>query len=66
MDNTLRVTYSEFKTDLTFNEWAQHTQASTLWDEATNARNREFIEKYRNYRFAEAFPKQSQTHEFAV
>jgi hypothetical protein len=44
MDNTLRVTYSEFKTDMTFNEWAQHTQASTLCDEATNARNREFIE----------------------
>jgi len=66
MDNTLRVTYSEFKTDLTFNEWAEYTQASTLWDEATNERNREFIEKYRNYRFAEAFPKQAQRHEFAV
>ena len=66
MDNTLRVKYSEFKTDLTFNEWAQYTQASTLWDEATNERNREFIEKYRNYRFAEAFPKQAQRHEFAV
>lgn len=66
MDNTLRVKYSEFKTDLTFNEWAEYTQASTLWDEATNERNREFIEKYRNYRFAEAFPKQAQRHEFAV
>ena len=66
MDNTLRVRYSEFKTDLTFNEWAEYTQASTLWDEATNERNREFIEKYRNYRFAEAFPKQAQRHEFAV
>ncbi len=66
MDNTLRVKYSDFKTDLTFNEWAQYTQASTLWDEATNERNREFIEKYRNYRFAEAFPKQAQRHEFAV
>jgi hypothetical protein len=66
MDNTLRVKYSEFKTDLTFNEWASYTQASSLWDEATNERNREFIEKYRNYRFAEAFPKQAQRHEFAV
>ena len=66
MDNTLRVKYSDFKTDLTFNEWAQYTQASTLWDEATNERNREFIEKYRNYRFAEAFPKQAQRHEFAI
>jgi hypothetical protein len=66
MDNTLRVKYSEFKTDLTFNEWAEYTQASTLWDEATNGRNREFIEKYRNYRFAEAFPKQAQRHELAI
>lgn len=66
MDNTLRVKYSDFKTDLTFNEWAQYTQASTLWDEATNERNKQFIEQYRNYRFAEAFPKQSQRHEFAV
>lgn len=66
MDNTLRVKYSDFKTDLSFNEWAQYTQASTLWDEATNERNKQFIEQYRNYRFAEAFPKQSQTHEFAV
>jgi hypothetical protein len=66
MENTLRVKYSDFQTDLTFNEWAQYTQASTLWDEATNERNREFIEKYRNYRFAEAFPKQFQRHEFAV
>ena len=66
MNNTLRVKYSEFKTDLTFNEWAQYTQASTLWDEATNERNKQFIEQYRNYRFAEAFPKQSQRHEFAV
>lgn len=66
MGNTLRVTHSEFKTDLTFNEWARHTQASTLWDETTNRRNKEFIDKYRNYIFAEAFPKQSQIHEFAV
>lgn len=66
MNNTLRVKYSEFKTDLSFNEWAQYTQASTLWDEATNERNKQFIEQYRNYRFAEAFPKQSQRHEFAV
>ena len=58
MDNTLRVTYSEFKTDLTFNEWAQLTQASTLWDEATNESNRQFIERYRNFKFAEAFPAQ--------
>lgn len=66
MDNTLRVKYSDFKTDLSFNEWAQYTQASILWDEATNERNKEFIEKYRNYRFAEAFPKQPQRHEFAI
>ena len=66
MDNTLRVTYSEFKTDLTFNEWAQLTQASTLWDEATNERNRQFIEQYRNFKFAEAFEPQKQTHKYAV
>lgn len=27
MDNILRVKYSDFKTDFTFNEWATYTQA---------------------------------------
>ena len=66
MSNTLRVKYSDYKTDLTFNEWAIKLNVSALWDEATNERNREFIERYRNYRFAESFPKQAQTHELAV
>jgi hypothetical protein len=66
MENTLRVKYSDFQTDLSFNEWAQYIQASTLWDEATNERNRKFIEQYRNFKFAEAFPPTKQTHEYAV
>jgi hypothetical protein len=66
MENTLRVKYSDFQTDLSFNEWAQYTQASALWDEATNERNRKFIEQYRNFKFAEAFPPQKQIHEYAV
>ena len=56
MEGKLNVKYSDFQTDLSFNEWAQYIQASTLWDEATNERNRQFIEQYRNYKFAEAFP----------
>ena len=66
MENTLRVKYSDFKTDLTFNEWAQYTRASTLWDEATNKQNLQFIEQYRNFKFAEATPPTKQTHEYAV
>jgi hypothetical protein len=66
MENTLRVKYSDFKTDLTFNEWAQYTRASTLWDEATNKQNLQFIEQYRNFKFAEAFEPQKQIHEYAV
>lgn len=66
MENTLRVKYSDFQTDLSFNEWAQYIQASSLWDEATNERNRQFIEQYRNFKFAEAFPPKKQTHEYAV
>ena len=30
MENTLRVKYSTFQTKLSFNEWAQHFQVSTL------------------------------------
>jgi hypothetical protein len=56
MESKLNVKYSDFQTDLSFNEWAQYIQASILWDEATNERNKQFIEKYRNYKFAEAFP----------
>lgn len=66
MENTLKVKYSTFQTELSFNEWANYIQASTLWDEATNERNRQFIEQYRNYKFAEAFPPQKQIHEYAV
>jgi hypothetical protein len=66
MENTLRVKYSTFQTELSFNEWAEYIQASSLWDEATNERNRQFIEQYRNYKFAKAFPPQKQTHEYAV
>jgi hypothetical protein len=66
MENTLRVKYSTFQTELSFNEWAQHIQASSLWDEATNERNRQFIEQYRNFKFAEAFEPQKQTHKYAV
>lgn len=66
MENTLRVKYSTFQTELSFNEWANYIQASSLWDEATNERNRQFIEQYRNYKFAEAFPPTKQTHEYAV
>jgi hypothetical protein len=58
MESKLNVKYSDFQTDLSFNEWAQYIQASILWDEATNERNKQFIEKYRNYKFAEAFPVQ--------
>jgi len=58
MESKLNVKYSDFQTDLSFNEWAQYIQASILWDEATNERNKQFIEKYRNYKFAEAFPAQ--------
>lgn len=56
MKGKLNVKYSDFQTQLSFNEWAQYIQASTLWDEATNERNRQFIEQYRNFKFAEAFP----------
>jgi hypothetical protein len=56
MEGKLNVKYSDFQTQLSFNEWAQYIQASTLWDEATNERNRQFIEQYRNFKFAEAFP----------
>jgi len=56
MEGKLNVKYSDFQTQLSFNEWAQYIQASTLWDETTNERNREFIEQYRNFKFAEAFP----------
>ena len=56
MEGKLNVKYSDFQTTLSFNEWAQYIQASILWDEATNERNKQFIEKYRNFRFAEAFP----------
>lgn len=66
MANQLRVKFSNFQTPMTFNEWAEYTKASILWDEETNSRNKQFIEQYRNYKFAEAFPKQKQTHEFAV
>ena len=66
MENTLKVKYSTFQTELSFNEWANYIQASSLWDEATNERNRQFIEQYRNYKFAEAFPPQKQIHEYAV
>ena len=67
MENSkLRVKYSTFQTELSFNEWANYIQASSLWDEATNERNRQFIEQYRNFKFAEAVPPQKQTHEYAV
>ncbi len=66
MENTLRVKYSTFQTELSFNEWANYIQASSLWDEATNERNRQFIEQYRNFKFAESFPPQKQIHEYAV
>lgn len=65
-NNKLRVKYSTFQTELSFNEWANYIQASTLWDEATNERNRQFIEQYRNFKFAEAFPPTKQIHEYAV
>ena len=66
MTNQLKVRVSEFQTKMSFNEWAKYTQASSLWDEATNERNRQFIEQYRNFRFAEAFPPQKQVHEYAI
>lgn len=66
MTNELRVKVSNFQSKMSFNEWAQHVQASILWDEATNESNRQFIEQYRNFRFAEAFPPQKQVHEYAV
>jgi hypothetical protein len=66
MENTLKVKYSTFQTELSFNEWAQHIQASSLWDEATNERNRQFIEQYRNFKFAEAFEPKKQIHEYAI
>ena len=56
MKTNLRVKYSNFQTDLSFNEWARYIQASTLWDEATNAQNKRFIEQYRNFKFSEVFP----------
>jgi hypothetical protein len=56
MEGKLNVKYSDFQTQLSFNEWAQYIQASTLWDEVTNEHNRQFIEQYRNFKFAEAFP----------
>ncbi len=66
MTNDLKVKVSNFQTKMTFNEWAQYTQASSLWDEATNERNKNFIEHYRNFKFAETFPQQKQIHEYAV
>lgn len=30
MENTLRVKYSNFQTNLSFNEWANYVQVSTL------------------------------------
>jgi hypothetical protein len=66
MTNDLKVKVSTFQTKMTFNEWAQYTKASSLWDEATNEKNKDFVERYRNFKFAEAFPQQKQIHEFAV
>ena len=67
MENSkLRVKYSTFQTELSFNEWANYIQASSLWDEATNERNRQFIEQYRNFKFAEAFPPQKPSHKYAI
>jgi len=66
MTNELRVKVSNFQTKMSFNEWAQYVQASILWDEATNERNKQFIEQYRNFKFAEAFPPQKQVHEYAI
>lgn len=66
MTNDLKVKVSNFQSKMSFNEWAQYTKASSLWDEATDERNKDFIERYRNFRFAEAFPPQKQTHQFVV
>lgn len=66
MTNDLKVKVSNFQTKMSFNEWAQYTKASSLWDEATNEHNKNFIEQYRNFRFAETFPQQKQIHEYAV
>ena len=66
MEGDLKVRFSNFKTHLSFNEWAEYTKASILWDENTNEMNKKFIEQYRNCKFAEAFPPTKQTHEYTV
>jgi len=52
--NKLKVKYSNFETTLSFNEWAKHVRASSKWD-ANNERNKSFIEKYLNAKFAENY-----------
>ena len=43
MEGKLKVRFSSFKTHMSFNEWAEYTKASILWDENTNEMNRKFI-----------------------
>jgi len=52
--NNLKVKYSDFKSNLSFNEWAAHLNVSSKWD-ANNEKNKSFVEKYLNAKFAENY-----------
>jgi predicted HAD superfamily phosphohydrolase YqeG len=47
----MKIMENKTKKRITFNEWARELRVSTLWD-AHSPKNREFIKKLENARFA--------------
>lgn len=54
MENSLKIKRSNFQTNLSFNEWCKHTKISSRWD-ANNEKNKSFVERYLNAKFAEKY-----------
>lgn len=65
MENKLKVIKSNFKSELSFNEWCKHTKVSSRWD-VNNEKNKSFIEKYTNYKFAERFLNKKLSNEEVI
>ena len=65
MENKLKIIKSNFKSELSFNEWCKHTKVSSRWD-ANNEKNKSFIEKYTNYKFAERFLNKKLSNEEVI
>ncbi len=65
METKLKVIKSNFQSELSFNDWCKHTKVSSRWD-ANNEKNKSFIEKYTNYKFAERFLNKKLSNEEVI